>query len=178
MTLPPLIVTLKLDDESFGFFDRLRRRHFPPERNFLSAHLTLFYHLPGENLEAIRFGLIEFCKNQKTFPLEFTGWRFLGKGVAVKIDSIELIALRANLADIWTNWLTAQDRQKFQPHITVQNKVAPDEAKKLYEELARDWETFSGKAQGLHLWHYLGSNWKLEEEFLFVKQTFSNQIGQ
>lgn len=169
MKIPPLIVTLKIDEKSFELFDRLRRRHFPPERNFLAAHLTLFHHLPGESLEDIRFELIEFCKNRKAFSLEFDNWRLLGKGVAVKIDSKELINLRAHLADIWKDWLTAQDRQKFQPHITVQNKVAPDEAKKLYENLARDWKTFDGNAEGLQLWHYLGGDWKLEEEFLFVR---------
>lgn len=168
MKTPPLIVTLKIDEKSFEFFDRLRRQYFPPERNFLSAHLTLFHHLPGENLEAIRFQMTEFCRNKKNFSIDFTGWRLLGKGVAVKVASNELIDLHKALADIWTNWLTAQDRQKFQPHITVQNKVEPAEARKLYEQLERNWQPRAGTAPGLQLWHYLGSNWNLEAEFLFA----------
>ena len=46
----PLIVTLKLDAASFARLDGLRRTHFPAAINRLSAHLTLFHHLPGERL--------------------------------------------------------------------------------------------------------------------------------
>jgi hypothetical protein len=52
----------------------------------------------------------------------------------------------------------------------VQNKVAPDEAKNLYEKLSRGWQSRDGQAGGFQLWHYLGAKWKLEEEFLFVKK--------
>jgi hypothetical protein len=167
--LAPLILTLKLNDVSFEFFDQLRRKYFPPERNFLSAHLTLFHHLPGEELEKVRFDLTQICAAQTVFPLKFPAWRFLGKGVAVKVAANELLGLHTQLAKIWNAWLTAQDRQKLQPHITVQNKVTPDEAKNLYAELSRDWQPFDGLAEGLQLWHYLGARWKLEEEFLFVE---------
>ena len=36
----PLILTLKIDTESFQLFDKLRRTYFPPERNFLELVLT------------------------------------------------------------------------------------------------------------------------------------------
>lgn len=166
-TLPPLIITLKIDRQSFEFFDRLRRQYFPPERNFLAAHLTLFHHLPGEELEKAASDLSEISVNRNSFPLEFTGWRLLGKGVAVKIESPPLQTLHRDLTGIWHDWLTAQDKQKLQPHITVQNKVTPDEAKKLYDKLAAELPPPRGTAEGLQLWHYLGSNWKLEKEFSF-----------
>ena len=51
--MPPLILTLVLDAASQAFFDRLRRQHFPPERNVLDAHLTLFHALDGEQEQAI-----------------------------------------------------------------------------------------------------------------------------
>jgi 2'-5' RNA ligase len=167
--LAPLILTLKIDDASFEFFDQLRRKYFPPERNFLSAHLTLFHHLPGAELGKVRFDLTQICAAQTLFPLEFPAWRFLGKGVAVKVAANELLGLHRQLAKIWNDWLSAQDQQKFQPHITVQNKVAPEEAKNLYEKLSRDWQSRDGHAEGLQLWHYLGAKWKLEEEFLFAE---------
>ncbi len=44
----PLILTLKMDDRSQERFDRLRELYFPPERNYLSAHLTMFHKLTGE----------------------------------------------------------------------------------------------------------------------------------
>ncbi len=165
--LAPLILTLKVDDVSFDFFDKLRRRHFPPERNFLSVHLTLFHHLPGEKLEKIRLDLKNVCDAQNIFPLEFPDWRFLGRGVAVRVESKELLAARNQLSKLWNDWLTPQDRQKFQPHITIQNKVAPDEARHLYENLTAHWQPMRGNARGLSLWHYLGAHWKLEEDFLF-----------
>ena len=46
--MPPLIVTALLDEVAQERFDRLRREHFPPERNHLDAHLTLFHRLPDD----------------------------------------------------------------------------------------------------------------------------------
>ena len=135
MLLPPLILTLKLDDNSFQFFDRMRQKYFPPERNFLSAHLTLFHQLPGSELEIIENDLREICGSFEEFFLKFTGWRFLGKGTAMKIESNDLLRLRTQFAEKWKEWLTAQDAQKFQPHITIQNKIAPEEAKELFHKL-------------------------------------------
>jgi len=39
----PLIVTAELAPEDFAWLDALRRHHFPPERNQLRAHLTMFH---------------------------------------------------------------------------------------------------------------------------------------
>ena len=41
-----LIVTAEMGAEEFAWLDSLRRRHFPPERNQLPAHLTMFHALP------------------------------------------------------------------------------------------------------------------------------------
>ena len=163
----PLILTLKLDAATHEFFDGLRQRYFPPERNFLAAHLTLFHHLPGTELDKIRSDLQQFCRAHQEFPLNFPRWRFLGKGVAVAVESDELIELRMSFARLWNAWLRPQDRQKFQPHITVQNKVAPEKARRLYDDLAVQWQPTTGLAPGLSLWHYLGAHWKLEADFLF-----------
>lgn len=168
----PLILTLKLDDASFRFFDDLRRDYFPPERNLLRAHLTMFHHLPGEELPQIKSDLAKGAREKEGFPLAFSGWRFLGRGVAANVEAAQLLDLRARLADVWRAWLTTQDRQKFQPHITIQNKVAPEEAKRLYEKLrGRGERTLAdGRAEGLQLWHYLsGGTWRLEEGFLFAE---------
>ncbi|GAA1871360.1 2'-5' RNA ligase family protein [Pseudonocardia ailaonensis] len=50
----PLIVTATLDAPTQERFDALRRRHFPSDRNFLAAHLTLFHALPDEPCAAAR----------------------------------------------------------------------------------------------------------------------------
>ena len=167
--LAPLILTLKIDHESYKFFDDLRRTYFPPERNFLAAHVTLFHHLPGENLREICRTITEICGRTEIFPLRFARWRFLGKGSAMTIESEKLLELRAQFAELWHEDLTPQDRQKFQPHITVQNKVAPEEARQTFENLSAAWQAKSGTAEGLTLWHYVAPRWKLADEFLFVK---------
>lgn len=165
--LRPLILTLKIDSASFEFFDDLRRKYFPPQRNFLAAHVTLFHHLPGDKLVEITSNLEEISDQTVIFSLEFTKWRFLGKGSAMAIESAELLRLRTRLSKLWEADLTAQDRQKFQPHITVQNKVAPGEARLLFEKLSTDWQTQTGFGEGLTLWHYVAPEWELEREFLF-----------
>ena len=54
----------------------------------------------------------------------------MGRGVAYRLDSPALPALRRELASEWSKWLTPPDSQRFQPHVTVQNKVDPTEARR------------------------------------------------
>ncbi len=42
----PIIVAAEFGGTDFTWLDGLRRAHFPPERNQIAAHLTLFHHLP------------------------------------------------------------------------------------------------------------------------------------
>ena len=39
----PLVVTLEADARSQARFDAARERWFPPERNLVPAHVTLFH---------------------------------------------------------------------------------------------------------------------------------------
>ncbi|GAB5376119.1 MAG: hypothetical protein AcusKO_25810 [Acuticoccus sp.] len=56
--------------------------------------------------------------------------------------------------------LTRQDREKFRPHITVQNKVSPQEAHATLDHLAATFTPFSATAEGLQLWWYRGGPWQ------------------
>lgn len=165
---PPLVLTLKLARPAFERFDALRRAHFPPERNVIPAHLTLFHALPGGQLAGIRQQLAEICAVAPALPLRFPGPRSLGRGTAIVVESPTLVALRGRLAAGWGGWLSPQDRQGYRPHITVQNKVAPEQARQLQAELAASWEPFEALGQGLLLWRYLGGPWELLEEFGFA----------
>jgi 2'-5' RNA ligase len=155
----PLIVTLLLDDAAQGRFDRLREQHFPPARNVLAAHVTLFHALPGEHLDDVRDELTA-AADRAAFDVAVTGVRFLGRGVAYSLDSSELAVLRHGLASAWQPWLTAQDRQRHAPHVTVQNKVAPDVARALHERLVAEFVPETVRARGLGLWRYLGGPWE------------------
>ncbi|AHY45745.1 2'-5' RNA ligase superfamily [Rubrobacter radiotolerans] len=163
----PLILTLKLDGESQTFFDALRERHFPPERNFIPAHVSLFNQLPADLESEILSDVREACRRHEPFPVTVEKLRSLGRGVAYVLRSERLAALRSGLAGGWQSSLGPQDRQKFSPHVTVQNKVPPEEAKRLLAELQRGFEPFAVRAEGLLLWRYLGGPWEpvAEEDF-------------
>jgi hypothetical protein len=60
-----------------------------------------------------------------------------------------------------------QDRQGFQPHVTVQNKVTPAEAQDLLRALQATFAPFAVQGEGLHLWRYLGGPWRLARTFRF-----------
>ncbi len=162
----PLVVTLLLDDAAQARLDRLRAQHFPPERNHLAAHVTLFHALPGEHLDAVRADL-SAAADRPGFDVAVTGVRFLGRGVAYVLSSPEVAEMRNGLAAGWQPWLTPQDRQKHSPHVTVQNKVAPQAARALHDRLLADFVPESVRARGLGLWRYLGGPWESMGEHPF-----------
>lgn len=166
----PLVVTLKLDTFSFAAFDDLRRRYFPAERNFIPAHVTLFHALPGEQKQNIICALHEICSKTPVLNLYFSGVRFLGSGVAIEVACPVLLKLRRHLSREWDQWLGAQDKGGYRPHITIQNKVTAADARRLFESLREEWEPFTGKAEGLDLWHYRGGPWEHAGEFSFIKE--------
>lgn len=159
----PLILTLRIDAESRAFFSAQRKLYFSPERNYLEAHLTLFHQLPDV---PETFTYMESLQ-QKVFDLQVTRLMNLGAGVAYKIESAELLALHRKLAAHFADVLIPQDKQGFRPHITVMNKVKPDEAKALLGELSEKFEPFSARAIGLDIWVYLGGPWEHKATFLF-----------
>ncbi len=157
--MEPLILTLKMDDPSQERFDRLREEHFPRERNFIPAHLTLFHKLPGDREGEIVEALQDFCRGQEPFSLIATGLVFMGRGVGYRLESPALPTVRKKLADGWWAWLGAQDRKGFRPHVTVQNKVPPEEARALHRRLEGSFSPFEVGAEGLLLWRYFGGPW-------------------
>lgn len=104
---------------------------------------------------------------QKPIALEVTGLRSLGRGVAYALSSPALVQLRQALAREWRDWLTPQDSAKIAPHVTIQNKVTPDEARRLLAELQAGFAPFAATGEGLLLWRYLGGPWRLERRFPF-----------
>ena len=156
----PLILTAWLDEASQERFDRERQRHFPSRINFIPAHVTLFHHLPGAQAGAIEAGLAEVCRAQPAEPFSVAGLRHLGRGNAYALAMPGVSRLRARLAAEWQAWLTAQDRQPWQPHVTVQNKVSPAEAKQLQAVLQQGLFPHEGVVTGLLLWRYVGGPWE------------------
>ncbi|MDB5196353.1 MAG: hypothetical protein JWP88_724 [Flaviaesturariibacter sp.] len=168
---PPLILTLSLDAVAAGFFDNLRQKHFPPERNHLKAHLTLFHHLPAT--EALIYETLEkWSRIQAPFLLQVISVVSIGKGVAYKIDCPPLVAFHKRLQQVWKTWLIPQDQQKLWPHITVQNKVSPQLAKTTLEQLQQDFVPFTAQGQQLRLWSYEGGPWRFLQHFTLSASSF------
>ena len=163
----PLIVTLALDAAAQTYFNALRRQHFPPAINYLAAHLTLFHHLPGTAPDAVAEQLRDICRTQRPLPLQVTGLRSLGRGVAFTLENEELRSLHRQLQAAFATHLTPQDQQKLQPHVTIQNKVDPAVARQLLAELEADFAPFGAVGMGLHLWAYRQGPWESLAELPF-----------
>jgi 2'-5' RNA ligase len=166
MEQEPLILTLSLDPEAQTYFNGLRKAHFPADRNYLDAHLTLFHHLTVPHPELAET-LLQVSQPQTAFSLHVTELMSLGRGVAFRIESDILQSLHAQLQRDWLPTLTAQDQQKLRPHITIQNKVEPETAKELKNALELDFAPFTATATGLTLWEYQNGPWQFLKQFNF-----------
>lgn len=168
----PLILTLDFDAPTFARFDGERRRHFPEALNRIPAHATLFHHLPG----ALEPGVIETVASlARTVPppeVAVTGLRFTGRGVAYVLASEALSDFRARLAGRFAPHLTAQDRQGWRPHVTVQNKVSPEAARALHADLQHGFRPFRFAAPATALWRYRGGPWEALAKLPFGKLPF------
>ena len=165
--LNPYILTLSIDEKMAAFFNRQRQLYFPESVNYLQAHLTLFHYLPLPAPEIIA-QLKPIVTEQQPFAVDVVKVVSLGKGVAYQLKSTELQQLHSRLQQLWKPLLKPQDTQKLWPHITIQNKVTPQQAKELLAQLQKEFQPFSFIAQGLSLWEYLGGPWQFVETILFA----------
>ena len=154
---PSTILTLELDAKSQEYFERLRQEHYPAEQNRIGAHVTLFHTLPPVTEARERVAL---AAARAPFPMKVTGLRSLGRGVAFSFESHDAQALHAGLAKSFAEGLTRQDRQKFWPHVVVQNKADATRARELKGRLEMGFRPFEVTAVGLRLWEYLGGPWR------------------
>jgi len=155
----PIILTATMGAQDFAWADGLRRAHFPPERNQVPAHITLFHHLPPTVERELLDHMALLCREQAP-EARLSGMIHLGNGVAFRIDSPELGALRARLAEIFHGLLIPQDMATPRFHITVQNKVSAVKAKALFETLSVDFRARPFAISGLAAWRYLGGPWE------------------
>jgi hypothetical protein len=154
-----LIVTAALGAEDFAWLDGQRRAYFPPERNQLAAHLTMFHALPpSAEAEAGRVLAREAASPAPMATI--AGLMNLGRGVAYRIVSDELEAIRRSVAEHFHGFLSAQDSQGWRPHVTIMNKAEPAVAKALLRELDTSFSPRPLKIAGLELHRYLGGPWE------------------
>ncbi len=164
----PLVLTLALDASSQRRFDAERRAHFPVGRTAVGAHVTLFHALPDEHEGEVR-GAVSAVAGAR-YPVRVAGLRSLGRGVAYALTSDRLDAQHAALAGQLRPWLTRQDAQPFQAHVTIQNKVEPQQARALLARLSETFAPWEAVAVGLSLWRYVGGPWEPVTTVAFTAQ--------
>ena len=165
----PLIVTAELPEDLFSWANQLRVDHFPPERNYLKAHVTLFHALPPSAEGEVKQCLAALARDNPPVPARLTGLMKLGKGTALRIESEGMIALWDELADRFHGLLTPQDEHRPRLHITIQNKASIEEAKALQAELAPRIHERAFAFHGLALHYYRGGPWERIADFAFRK---------
>ena len=154
-----LIITAELGAADFAWLDGQRRTHFPPERNQLAAHLTMFHALPP-SVEQEVSGQLKMLAQASRPPASISGLMNLGGGVAYRVQSDALEALRNQIAEHFAGSLTAQDGQGWRPHVTIQNKVPAAQARALFDRLSHDFQPRPLAIHGLALYRYLGGPWE------------------
>lgn len=163
----PLILTAELPPDLHKWATALRTQHFPPERNYLEAHVTLFHALPGQmETELLRY-LARICGGTVPIPARLDGVMSLGRGTALKLVSPQLLALRHEIAEYCHGMLTAQDQARLRFHVTIQNKVEPKAAKALQQTLESVIQPRKFAFRGLVLHRYMDGPWELVKRFGF-----------
>lgn len=165
--LAPLIIAAELPQDLFSWANQLRAQHYPPHRNQVKAHVTLFRALPPSAEAEIRDSLAALARVYAPVPARLEGVMKMGKGTALEISSPAMITLWEDLADRFFGLLTPQDENVPRLHITVQNKVSIEEAKALQTQLALTVEPREFAFRGLELHAYMSGPWEFLHRWRF-----------
>ncbi|MDX3908977.1 MAG: 2'-5' RNA ligase family protein [Sphingobium sp.] len=162
----PIIVTALMGPADFAWADGLRRIHFPAERNWLPAHITLFHHLPPSGEPEILTRLKRLTSAPPP-PAMLSDVTNLGRGVAYRVNSPALLLLRQELADAFHGMLTPQDSASPRLHVTIQNKAPVEQARALFHELRAEFQPRPLTISGLAAWWYRGGPWEEIRSYRF-----------
>jgi len=154
-----LIVTAEIAQGDFSWLEHLRRSYYPPDRNQVPAHLTIFHALPPSAESEARSRLALLSKEKRP-RATIEGLMDLGGGVAYRIVSPDLDRIREELAGALHGLLGAQDNAGWRPHVTIQNKVPPKVARELLASMEPDFAPRPLGIAGLGLYRYLGGPWE------------------
>jgi hypothetical protein len=144
----------------------MRRAHYPPDRNQVLAHLTLFRQLPPSAGAELNRRLAIYAATPAP-KAAIVGVMDLGGGTALRVDSEELEDMRHDLALSLHGLLTPQDAGPWSPHITIQNKVEPREAKALQARMKAGFERRPLAIRALATWRYLNGPWQPIRDYPF-----------
>jgi hypothetical protein len=155
----PIIVTALFGDGDNGWLQELRRANYPADRNQVPAHLTLFRQLPPSAAAELSARLAAATAAPAP-DARIAGVIDLGEGTALRVESPALALIRGDLADAFHGLMTPQDLSPWRPHITIQNKVAPREARRLQRHLRATFAPRPLAIRALATWRYQGGPWE------------------
>lgn len=156
----PFIVTAELPVDVFSWANGLRAEHFPPERNWLKAHVTLFHSFAPSLRDELPRYLARMAGEFAPPHAELTGLMDLGSGTALAIRSPAMLAVRDAIAEHFWQMLTQQDRGGKKLHITIQNKVDRAAALALQAMLGPKLRQRAFAFTGLGLHIYRSPHWE------------------
>lgn len=133
----------------------------------MPAHLTLFQHLPPSAEAEIRARLSAETRGVKAPPARIAGVMALDAGTALRVESPALKAIRDRLAEAFHGLLIPQDAAGWLPHVTIQNKATPQDARALQRTLREGFRPWALAMTGLGVWRYKGRAWEPVSRHMF-----------
>ena len=155
----PLLITAELPPDVLAWADALRRAHYPPDRNRLRAHVTLFHALPP-SVEAELLQVLADLARAAPPAASITGLMKLDGGTALAVDCPPMIEMHAAIAQRMHGLLTRQDTHPRRLHITIQNKVTPEAARALQASLGAELAQRSFRFHGFGLYAWEDGLWR------------------
>ncbi len=162
----PLLVTADLPPDIFKWANDLRRAHFPPERNKLKAHVTLFHALPP-SVEGELRDLLGTLAKQPPPAARISGVMKLDGGTALAVDSPGMVELHATIQDRMRGVTILKDCRPLRLHITIQNKVSAQEARALQVRLEATLKPRDFRFRGFELFAFKEGIWRPIRTFPF-----------
>jgi hypothetical protein len=156
----PLVLTLTSDKATQSFLTGLRAKYFPPTRNFLNAHVTLFHAIPHHRINELDKELSSVCSSTKAWDVFVGEPRKMGNnGVMVTVRERPSGTIEAIHRDLLSalkkgtreeaDTLSNQDlRPLGRPHVTVLNKAKePEDVDRCLEEVQKLFEDMKSQGQ-------------------------------
>ena len=162
-----LIVTAELAPPDFAWLDDLRRRHYPAERN---QRARASHHVPRDCRRRPRPSCARSFATMSDEPpphARIAGVMDLGGGVAFRIVSDELDAIRDEIAERLHGLLTARTRRLAAArHHPEQGRRRRSQGRSC-NRLASGFQAGRSRISGLGLHRYLGGPWETLRTFPF-----------
>jgi len=162
----PLLVTAELPSDILVWADAMRQAHFPPERNKLKAHVTLFHALPPSVEDELGTLLAQLAKGEGP-KARVTGLMKLEGGTALALESPGMAEVHGVIQDRMHGLMIPQDTHELRLHITIQNKVSANKARALQTDLGPKLERRVFHFIGFGLHAFVDGLWRPIRTFPF-----------